>query len=792
MFGRSGAVRAAVLAALALLQGAALAAQDAQLRGAVREAAGGAPVAEAEVLVAAQGRRSLAGADGRFSLMLVPGAVEVSVRRIGFAPVTLRLALGAGEVREIEVALAPAATTLDPVVVTATREERGLAEVPASVAVVDSTTLKAGRSAGLHEALRYAPGIQAQSRYGGDDVNLSIRGSGIRTTFGVRGVAVLMDGVPITEPDGLTRLDLLELATARQVEVVRGPASALYGGVASGGAVNVISRSGADSRGGTLRVQRGDFGFRKADGYVGDTFAGGRGSAIVSGAYTWLDGYRRQNWNEMWRFNLRADYRVAPATRVALDASTSNLDMRIPGALTRAEYDADPSLAAPVNVTNNYARRDERYRLGLRLEQALGGAARVQTASYAFYGGRTLDHPIFQVVDQNLHRVQLGTRARVAVDRPDDPRLTAVVGVDYDNLFGTDRRWQNVRGERGTLLADGYLSLPSVGLYAQAEARVAPSVTVTAGLRRDAVRYELDNYLTPALSATKSFGQWSPKATVSWRATGSATVYASVARGFEVPTTGELTVSPDPAKPVNDALRPKSLWNYEVGAKALLGRRAWVDAAFFVAKVRGEFLSRTIPTATGPRQVYENAGRSRNVGVEVGATVLAASWLDVTGSWTWADYVLTEFASAVVNAQGQSVLTDFAGRRLPGVPVHRVGGELRARPLRHVTAGVGAEWQSRTYVDNANAREGTVYFRSFGSTAVQAAPYRAVPAYALVHLNASWQLGPATLFGSVENLLDTRYVANITINDGQGRFYNPGAGRFVTLGVSAALLPGGF
>ncbi|HEX5631982.1 MAG TPA: TonB-dependent receptor, partial [Gemmatimonadales bacterium] len=290
----------------------------------------------------------------------------------------------------------------------------------------------------------------------------------------------------------------------------------------------------------------------------------------------------------------------------------------------------------------------------------------------------------------------------------------------------------------------------------------------------------------------QTFDQLSPKATVSWRPRGRTTLYASVARGFEVPTVGELTASPSPDEPFNTTLTPKSLWNYEVGARTLLGQRLLLDAALFYADVTGEFLSRTIPTETGPRTVYENAGDSRNIGFELGWTALVTDWLDLVGSYTWADYTLQDYQSIVVNEAGQGVLTDFSGNRLPGVPRHRLAGELRVRPHARVQASVGAEWQSRVYVDNGNADAGTVYFKPFGPGEVQAIAFRAVPDYALLHLAASWQVGPARLFGSVENLLDTRYTANVTINDGQGRFYNAGAGRYVAVGVSLAAFTGGF
>lgn len=767
--------------------------QAAAIRGRVTDAATGQPLAEAQVVVLGRTVTAVTGADGAYQLNGLPAeALELRVRRVGFAPQVRRVvATGAGAVADFR--LVAAATELTPVTVTATRDERSTADVAAAVTVVDSMVLKTTRSAGLHEVLRYTPGVQATSRFGLDDVNISIRGSGIRTTFGVRGVAVMLDGVPITEPDGLTRLDLVELASAKQVEAVRGPASALYGGVASGGVINIISKSGAETRGVQFRAQGGSFDFQKYDGQVGTTFDGGKGSVFLSGAHTYSDGFRAFNRNMRTRFNGRLTYQLTPTTRLGLEASTSDLDMNIPGAQTLAEFTADPFAAvnAP-NIVNQYARRDQRVRAGLRLDQSLDVGRPLALTAYGFYGDRQLDHPIFQVIDQDLQRFQGGVRAQLPIDRAVDARVRLAVGADVDHLYGNSDNYANVRGQRGALVASVYQSLPTVGTYGQLEARLTDRLGLTGGLRYDRVRYKIFDQLNAARNVFTDFTQFSPKGTLTYRLVGATSLYASVARGFEVPTSGEFTTSPDPTRAFNDQLQPKRLTNYEVGLKALVASKLALDVALFNADITGEFISRTIPTVTGPRTIFENAGRSRNRGLEVGWTALAASWLDVVGSYTYSDFRLRQFSAPVVQPNGSALLTDFSGNRLPGVPEHRLTGELRLRPADRLTVGVGAEWQSRTFVDNANSVNGIVYFRPFGSPTVQSSAFGPQPAYALAHLNASYRLAFATVFGNIENVFDKRYVGSITVNDGTGRFYSAGAGRYLAVGLSLAALPGGF
>ena len=361
--------RAAVALAI-LLVGAStpLSAQARVVQGHVIRADSPVGLADAEVELRPSGARARTDARGFFVFRASPpGQVELSVRRVGFAPAVVTLQPDTLAVAVVTIPLEPLPTILDPIVTSVTRDERSLSELAAAVSVADTSAIGRHRTVGLHETLRMMPGVQVASRYGADDVRIGIRGSAARAGLAVRGVAVLLDGIPLTEPDGVARLDLLELAASRQVEVVRGPASALYAGSPSG-LVNVVSRSGRDSRGVSARALAGPFGFRKYDGHVGDVFASGRGSWFSSASYTSGDGYRVHSDGDILRGQVAFDYVVAPGTRVAIQAHGSRLDTRLPGAQSQPEFDADPDGVSP-------GRRGVRFRAG-RQSLPRRGAAR--------------------------------------------------------------------------------------------------------------------------------------------------------------------------------------------------------------------------------------------------------------------------------------------------------------------------------------------------------------------------------------------------------------------------------
>ena len=704
---------------------------------------------------------------------LPPGRVEVAVRRVGFAPMVVVLQVDTLAIAEIHIPLEPVPVALDPIVTSATRDARSLSEVAAAVSVADTAAIRRGRTVGLHETLRMMPGVQTSSRYGGmEDVRIGIRGSASRGGVAPRGIAVLLDGIPLTEPDGVARLDLIELAGSRQVEVVRGPVSALYAGSPSG-VVNVVSRTGRDSRGILVRALGGAFGFRKYDGQAGGVFVSGRGSGFASASYTSADGYRAHSDGDVVRGQMAFDYVPAPGTRVVIQANGSRLHLRLPGPQTQPELDADPNGASSTAAMFGLGRRDNRFRAGARVEQVVGSGS---ASAYAFYGGRTLDFPTSTtIVDLNLHRVQSGGSVRLARVAG---ALDATLGADYDRIFSPDRRWANDSGAHGTLSSAGSFSIPNLGAYSQLEWRATGTAGVTLGLRYDRVAYRFEND-SAAPGATRrqerTFDHLSPRLSTKWSPDSATSVYVSVGRGVEVPAIGELSAGP--GNPLL-SVRPKSLWNYEVGARRIVGGRALLDASVFYADVRGEFVPRTFNGMSRP----ENASRSRNTGVELGVHARASSRLDLAATYTLLDLRMRDYASEVLDSTGRAKATDFAGKLLPGVPRHRLTGEARVRPVAALDLGLQVEWQSVVYVESGNADTGTWYFRTGAS--VQQVPFRAVPARALLHLNAAWQVGPATLFGSVENLFGLEYAGTVLANENAGRFYEAGSPRSVSAGVS--------
>jgi iron complex outermembrane recepter protein len=347
--------------------------------------------------------------------------------------------------------------------------------------------------------------------------------------------------------------------------------------------------------------------------------------------------------------------------------------------------------------------------------------------------------------------------------------------VDYDILYGTDKRWQNVGGAPGAVTDDGHYSVPNLGAYSQLHWRASRVVDATLGLRYDRVRYGYESKVGIPQQET-AFDQLSPRLSAAWSASDATALHASVGRGFETPAINELT--PSPGDSLSLVLHPKSLWNYEVGVRHVVGGRVLLDGSVFYADVNGEFVPHLVNNVSRP----ENANHSRNIGVELGVTARASDQIQLAASYTFLDLRLQDYSSAVLDSTGTTHQIDFAGKLMPGVPRDRVTGEVRLSPLTALDFGMQLEWQSVVYVETGDAAAGLWYFQS-PAGALQQVSFRAAPARTLVHLNAAWRIGPATLLGSVENLFGLGYASNIVANESLGRFYEAGSPRLVSLGL---------
>lgn len=513
---------------------------------------------------------------------------------------------------------------LPNVTVTATRNASPILTTPLAVTKLSARDLRAVTGFGLDEALSRVPGVIAQSRYGTSDIRLMIRGygargAGDRSNSGTsRGVRILLDGIPETEPDGRTALDQVDLATADAIEVIRSNASSVYGN-ASGGVVNVVTVP--TSRTPTAEVQPmfGAFGLAR---YAARTSApiGSDGVAYANFTNTSFDGWRAHSSAYRALLNGGAVGTVGERTRLGVYLTAANNLMHVPGPLTQAQVNADPRQA---NAT--YAARDERRynrtgRLGVTAEHALGTASSLAAMLY-------VNPKYLQRSERNTYRdftrYHLGGNVigRTSVAHGGlTSRLTAGVDAQYQDgaiLFYT----LSATGGRGTTLSDNKgEGASNLGAFVQDELQVTDRLSLLLGARFDAIAYNYRSFLPnpPVRSDRRDFSRVSPKLGANWLIAAGHALYANVGGGVEVPAGNETDPTPGaPPALLNPLLDPIRSTSYEVGYKASGNALGAVTLGGDVALYDIEVTNEIVPYNGG--RYYLTAGKARRQGAEASA-----------------------------------------------------------------------------------------------------------------------------------------------------------------------------
>jgi iron complex outermembrane receptor protein len=675
--------------------------------------------------------------------------------------------------------------TLAPVVVTAARRAQSLFAVPLAMTRIGRDAWQGNRAMGLDDALSLVPGVLAQSRYGSGDVRLVIRGfgargAGDRSNAGTsRGVRVLLDGFPETEPDGRTSFDGIDLASAHGIEVLRSNASSVWGN-AAGGVVSISTVPEFERSLLSTETAAGGFGLRRVALTAGGSAGPSRLAATVSHAT--FDGWRAHSGSRRTLINTSLLASLSERTRLGVYAlGTDNL-FRIPGPLTAAQVAADPRQA---NLT--YAQRDEHRhnrlgRLGVRLDHDLGVAT---TAGVSLF-----------VNPKYLQRSERGTfrdftRYHVGGNATLETRAlggTLMTGIDAAYQDGAILFYSlTPAGTRGDTLRDdkreGALNL---GGFAQQELTVGAHWVVVLGARYDVISYYSQNFLAPALDADKSFRGVTPKVGVTWRRTPTHSVYASVGGGVEAPAGNETdpasTFGQDTVTAINPLLEPIRSTTWEVGTRQLVTwphgalRALSYDVALYDTRVTNEI----VPYRGG--RFYFTAAGARRRGAELGLTLHAAGGASLQTALAWQHHRYGDYVVDSVHYGVPGAVADYSGNEVVGVPGLTYAASLvwAPAPLAPLQLRLGVQGTSAYFTDDANQV--------------------AVPAYRVTSLTAATarplSLGPGLGlhgFVTVNNLFDRAYIASAFLNPdvvaGQPVAFEPGLPRNVVVGISLVRQP---
>lgn len=657
---------------------------------------------------------------------------------------------------------------LDTTVVTATRAPTSLRDVPAAVSVVDQRAIQDARpTVSLSEPLNRVPGTFVQDAGNqAQGPRIQIRGFGTRAAFGIREIRVMLDGLPETLPDGQTELGDVDLESIARIEVLRGPASSLYGN-ASGGVIALFTEDPPETPTVETRTLAGSYGLLKTS-LKGGATAGDVG-LFVQGSYFSIAGYRDHSSAYDGTLNAKLRWTPGDATRVTLLVNAVDAPLADdPGGLTWQQARANPRQARDANVVLDAGEATRQGRAGLVLEHRTGPHA-LSAYGYALYRDFDSRQPILPANGDGavaFHRTSPGGGLRYDLSAPlAGLAQTLTVGLDAQGQDDVRRRWANVDGARGALGVSERETVQGVGVYVREAVFVTDAVQLSGGARYDDVAFAVDVAYPPGEGdGTRTFGRWSPAGGVLWTVLPSLSAYLNVGTAFQVPTTTELA-NPDGAG-LAAGIAPQVSTSWELGARA--GRPGAIEGglAAYVLDVDDELVP--YETASG-RTAFRNAGSSRRIGVELDAQARLTPWL---GSVLGGDVDWTASFTAI-DAKYRHYTTpagDFDGNDEPGIPPWQVYQQLSWRRPEGAFVALEALFVGGFFVDDANDA------RARG--------------YPLLNLRAGLarDVGPLRVapFVGVQNLADASYAAVTRLNALGGRLYEPAPGINVYGGVSIA------
>ncbi|HDH0543508.1 TPA: TonB-dependent receptor [Klebsiella pneumoniae] len=655
-------------------------------------------------------------------------------------------------------------------------------DTPAAVSVVNGDEMRqAAPRVNLSESLGAVPGLQVQNRQNyAQDLQLSIRGFGSRSTYGVRGLRIYVDGIPATMPDGQGQTSNIDIGSVDTIEVLRGPFSALYGN-SSGGVINVTSQTGTQPPTVEASSYYGSFGTwhygMKATGAVGDgSHAGDVDYSVSTNRFT-THGYRDHSGARKNLANARLGVRINDVSKLTLLLNSVDIKANDAGGLTADEWRDNPR-QSPRGDQYNTRKNTRQTQAGLRYERQLSAQDDLSVMMYAGERETTQFQSIPRapqlkpshaggVIDLTRHYQGIDTRLTHRGELLVPVTLTA--GLDYENMSERRKGYENFvmvngapqYGEQGALRRNERNLMWNVDPYLQTQWQLTDKLSLDAGVRYSSVWFDSnDYYITPGNgddSGDASYHKWLPAGSLKYALTDAWNVYLSAGRGFETPTINELSYRSDNQSGLNFGLKPSTNDTVEIGSKTRIGNGLFT-AALFQTNTDNEIV---VDSSSGGRTSYKNAGKTRRQGMELGLDQQFGESWRLKAAWTWLD------------ATYRTNVCDDAscnGNRIPGIARNMGYASFGYQPEQGWYAGSDIRYMSDIMANDENTAK--------------------APSWTVVGLTTGykWSYGrmDMDLFGRIDNLFDREYVGSVIVNESNGRYYEPAPGRNYGIGLNLA------
>ncbi|MCT9562904.1 TonB-dependent receptor [Acinetobacter baumannii] len=665
--------------------------------------------------------------------------------------------------------------------VEATRTDTGYLQTPASVFRIEAPQVDSSSQVNLTEVVKGIPSLQIRNRENyAQDLQLSMRGFGARSTFGVRGIRLYVDGIPATMPDGQGQTSNIDLSSLDHVEVLTGPFSSLYGN-SSGGTILTSTKEGQGKDSIELSYSGGSHDKSRA-GLVlqGGAKGANEPSYIISSSYFDTDGYREHSGAEKVLNNAKLSWNLDDGSKINWVTNYVKINADDPGGLTRADWQNNPKQVVQ-NVLDYNARKEiEQTQTGLTWSKPINDQHELYAMTYMGQRQVTQYQSIPDTVQKNPNTpYQAGgvidfKRNYYGADfrwtgKELLPNTTLSIGVALDAMKEDRQGYQNFndtgdKGVKGALRRDEDNTLWNIDPYVQASWQFLPTWRLDTGVRYSNVHYKSKDYYIVGLngdnSGKTSYEEVLPSVALSWQITPEVLAYASYAKGFETPTFTEMAYPAQGGASTLD-LKPSTSDTYETGLKSQ-NQLGDFTLAVFQTKTKNDIVS---AESFGGRSTFRNADKTLREGVEFAWN--KKLWRDLTAiaSYTYLD---ATFDSTVPAAGKISEIPE--GNAIPGIAKNQAYVSLAWQPSHGLYGGVDVQYMDKVYVNDTNSD--------------------AAPSYSVTSANLgyAWVMGDwkVNSFARVDNLFDRNYAGSVIVNDSTqpvGRYFEPADGRNWSAGL---------
>lgn len=669
-------------------------------------------------------------------------------------------------------------TVLPTLHVEATRTDTTYLQTPASVFRIDAPQVHTSSQVNLTEVVKGIPSLQLRNRENyAQDLQLSMRGFGARSTFGVRGIRLYVDGIPATMPDGQGQTSNIDLSSLDHVEVLTGPFSSLYGN-SSGGTILTSTKEGQGKDSIELSYSGGSHDKSRA-GLVlqGGAKGANEPSYVISSSYFDTDGYREHSGAEKVLNNAKLSWNLDDGSKINWITNYVKIHADDPQGLTHDQWNANPKQQVPFLKQFNVRKDIEQTQTGVTWSKPIND--KNELYAMAYLGNRQVTQ--YQSIPKSTQDASINHAGGV-IDFERDyygadfrwmgkellPNTTLSVGVALDAMDEDRKGYNNfvmVNGKesygiKGNLRRDEDNTLWNIDPYLQASWQFLPTWRLDTGVRYSNVHYKSkDNYLSNGDDSGKTdYSKVLPSAALSWQILPELMAYVSYAKGFETPTFTEMAYRPDGESGFNFDLTASTSDTYETGLKSQ-NQLGDFTLAVFQTKTKDDIVS---AGNSNGRSTFRNADKTLREGVEFAWNKKLWRDLTVTASYTYLDATF----DADIPALG-SIAQIPAGNAIPGIAKNQAYASLAWQPSHGLYGGVDVQYMDKVYVNDTNSD--------------------AAPSYSVTSANVgyAWVMGDwkVNSFARVDNLFDKNYAGSVIVNDGNGRYFEPADGRNWSAGL---------